>query len=305
MRQCLKCSGRFGQGFHKAGYLCAVLLVVPPLAIAQPVEILTPELRGAVQPQVAVAPNKNIYVAFGKGDLIYCTASSDGGKTFLRLREVASLPKLALGMRRGPRIVASDSQVTVSAVSAQDGNLYAWTSTDDDQTWSKAVMINSVTNAAREGLHGMAGDGRGNIYAVWLDLRNQGTQLWGGGSRDGGRTWSNNVLIYQSPDGHVCECCHPSVEVAANGVVRVMWRNWIAGSRDMYTVSSADGGKTFAAPAKLGLGTWPLNGCPMDGGGLAGPYSIWRRASAVYYTCGWQKLRLEIERSIPLGLCAE
>lgn len=259
-------------------------LAAPVLAQSQPVEVIPAELRGSVQPQVAVAPDRKIYVTFGKADRVYCACSADNAKTFGPPQEVANLPKLALGMRRGPRIVASDKQVTISAVSQQDGNLYAWTSADDGRTWTRGVAINSAPNSAQEGLHAMAGDEQGNIFAVWLDARNHGNQLWGAGSRDGGRTWGENVMIYQSPDGHVCECCSPSVEINPNGILRVMWRNWLAGSRDMYSAVSADGGRTFGKAARLGSGTWPLNACPMDGGGLAGPYSVWRRSSTVYYT---------------------
>jgi hypothetical protein len=91
-------------------------------------------------------------------------------------------------------------------------------------------------------------------------------------------------MIYQSPDGHICECCHPSVVFDVNGIIRVMWRNWLGGSRDMFTASSSDGGKTFGPATKLGSGTWHLNACPMDGGGLVSVYSVWRRESTIYYT---------------------
>jgi hypothetical protein len=276
---------RPGSWFRAAGILGMWLLVARPVWVAaQPVEVLPPDLRGAVQPQVAVARNGNIFVTFAKGNLIYCTASTDGGKSFRRPVEIATLPKLALGMRRGPRIAATDGEVTVSAISHEAGNLYSWTSVDHGVTWSKAVMINSTTNSAREGLHAMAGDGQGSIYAVWLDLRDKRTQLWSAASHDQGRTWNGNVPVYQSPDGHICECCHPSLAVATNGSVRVMWRNWLEGSRDMYMASSTDGAKTFSPATRLGQGTWTLNACPMDGGGLAGAYSIWRRQNAVYYT---------------------
>ena len=40
---------------------------------ASPVEILTPELRGAVQPQVAVAPSGRIHVVFGKDNAVFHT----------------------------------------------------------------------------------------------------------------------------------------------------------------------------------------------------------------------------------------
>jgi hypothetical protein len=67
-----------------------------------------------------------------------------------------------------------------------------------------------------------------------------------------------------------------------------MWRNSIAGMRDMYLTRSSDGGRTFAPAAKLGKGTWPLKGCPMDGGSLAiSPAgriaTIWRRDNDILF----------------------
>jgi hypothetical protein len=224
-----------------------------------------------------------VFITFGREGSIYCSVSTNSGNTFLPPSKIASLPKLALGMRRGPRIVASDSQVVVSAISHADGNLYAWNSRDLGAHWSPAVMINSITNAAREGLHGMAGDGNGNVYLVWLDLRNNGTQLWFAASHDGGTTWNGNVMVYQSPDGHICECCHPSISVSASGTITVMWRNWLQGARDMYCDRSTDHGKSFTPAEKVGQGTWKLNACPMDGGSLADTCFTWRRENALYF----------------------
>ena len=274
---------RIWQTCNVTGWIC-LYLTLTGRALSQPVEVLPPDLRGAVQPQVAVAPGGGIFLTFGKENSIYCVASTDDGRTFRRPVEVGRLPKLALRMRRGPRIAAADRQVTISAISHEDGNLYAWASDDAGATWSRPVIINSATNAAREGLHAMTGDGNGTVYAAWLDLRNQGTQLWGAASRDGGKSWTPNVMIYQSPDGHICECCHPSAIMSADGVVRVMWRNWLGGARDMYSSVSTDGGKSFAPAEKLGVGAWPLNACPMDGGSLAGRYTVWRRANSINHT---------------------
>jgi BNR repeat-like domain len=268
---------------RRAGLFC-LWLALPLLGGAQPVEVLPPELRGSIQPQVAVGPGQDIFVTFGKGASIYCTASSDGGQRFRAPVEIARLPSLALGLRRGPRLAVTGHQVTVSAISHETGDLYSWTSNDGGVRWSEAVVINSVPKAAREGLHAMAGNGRDRLYAVWLDSRNRGNQVWLAASEDAGRNWGRNVMVYQSPDGHVCECCHPSIVVLANGHVRVMWRNWLGGARDLYAATSRDQGKTFSAAEKLGSGTWRLNACPMDGGGLAGPYSVWRRQSSVFYT---------------------
>ena len=66
-----------------------------------------------------------------------------------------------------------------------------------------------------------------------------------------------------------------------------MWRNNLAGNRDMYLINSKDNGRTFDRPVKLGLGTWPLDACPMDGGGLAVDrdsqvVTIWRRDKQLF-----------------------
>ena len=112
-------------------------------------------------------------------------------------------------------------------------------------------------------------------------------ELWSRTSRDGGENWGPEVRIYASPDGHICECCHPSVAIGPKGEIAAMWRNWLDGSRDMWTAVSTDGGKTFPEPRKLGQGSWPLKGCPMDGGGIAFDpdgklISVWRREATVY-----------------------
>ena len=79
----------------------------------------------------------------------------------------------------------------------------------------------------------------------------------------------------------------------------MMFRNWLGGDRDMYLVTSTDGGRTFRPAEKLGAGTWPLNACPMDGGGLAvSPngkiVSGWRRGSEVFVApAGGAETRIE------------
>jgi hypothetical protein len=269
--------------------LLTVLSAAAMASPAAPVEIIPAELYGAIQPQVAAAPDGRIHITFGKGEAIYHVASSDSGRTFSKPVQVGELPKLALGMRRGPRITATDKVVVITAISHEEGDLHAWTSSDGGATWTASANVNDRPKSAREGLHAMAGDGKGNVFVTWLDLRNKGTELWSATSGDGGATWSPNAPVYKSPDGHICECCHPSVAIDQRGRIAVMFRNWLAGSRDMYLSMSGDGGKTFGLAQKLGLGTWKLNGCPMDGGALAFDsagelHTTWRREKTVFAT---------------------
>ncbi len=243
-------------------------------------------MRGVMQPQIAASPDGRVQVAFGKGTAIYHTVSNDGGRTFSKPVQIAALPKLALGMRRGPRITATDRILAVSAISHESGDLFAWNSADGGAKWSKAATINTVPKCAREGLHAMAGDGRGLAVLTWLDLRSGGTELWSAVSRDGGVSWGGNTRAYRSPDGHICECCHPSAAISPRGEIAVMWRNWLGGSRDMYVAMSGDGGGSFGAAQKLGSGTWKLDGCPMDGGALAFTagdlLTTWRREKSAF-----------------------
>lgn len=106
-------------------------------------------------------------------------------------------------------------------------------------------------------------------------------------SNDGGRSWTKSRLSYQSPDGSVCECCKPSIESDSNGNLFVMFRNNLNGSRDLHYMKSTDNGVSFSEPQKLGSGTWKINGCPMDGGGMTlynngDLNTIWQREGRIY-----------------------
>ena len=271
--------------------LFLVLAWLPMTALsANVLEVVPPDFHGAIQPQAAIAADGNAFVVLGRGAEIFCTAG-DTGLKFKPPVKVGELPKLAVGMRRGPRVATAGGSVVVTAISHAEGNLYAWTSTDQGTTWSASTRVNSVTNSAREGMHAMVGDGKGLVYAAWLDLRNKGTELWGASSRDGGRTWGRNILIYQSPDGTICQCCHPTLATDGAGRLWAMWRNAVGGARDLYFASSRDGGETFSIATKLGSGTWRLNACPMDGGNaLVRPdgelLTAWRRDKSLFTSDG-------------------
>jgi len=252
----------------------------------------------AREPQMAARGAKTV-LTFGEGNAIYFSSSDDGGRSFSAPVKVAEAGIVPLSRHRGPRIAFSRNTIVITAVTGRtaaggehahglpsDGDLLAWRSTDGGKRWSNPVVINDSPGAPTEGLHSLAADEKGNLFAAWLDKRGgHGTALYGARSTDGGLTWSRNVKIYESPDGTICECCHPSAAIDENGLIYVMWRNWLAGSRDMYLTRSGDG-IGFSKPEKLGDGTWPLNACPMDGGGLAVSggrvITAWRRGESVF-----------------------
>ncbi|MDQ3329676.1 MAG: glycoside hydrolase [Planctomycetota bacterium] len=239
------------------------------------------------QPRLASGENGNVYCVFGAGEDVFCARSADGGATFSAPSKVANHPGLMLGMRRGPRIAVTGDSVVVTAISSSDGNLVAWRSADRGETWSAAARVNDVERVCREGLHDMSADSSGVIGVAWLDLRNRGTQLWSSFSKDGGVTWSENRLVYRSPDGSICECCHPTI-ASHDGHWSVLWRNSVAGNRDIYVSVSPEGTANFGDATRLGDETWTLAACPMDGGDLAagsrGAWAVWRRDAVCYAT---------------------
>jgi Neuraminidase (sialidase) len=237
------------------------------------------------QPQLA-SGNGQVALVFGSGDSIWFSGSGDNGRTWTRPTKVAELPKLLLGRHRGPRVVISGNAIIVSAIASEPGDLLAWRSTDGGRSWSSPITVNDHPKAAREGLHAMAGDAEGHLAATWLDDRTpNGKRLYGAFSNDAGATWSRNAVLYQSPGGTICQCCAPSLAALGRGEFAAMWRNAVDGSRDMYTLRLRDG-KAAGSAEKAGVGTWKLDACPMDGGGIAiqngGVATAWRRDHDVY-----------------------
>ncbi|MEO6567470.1 MAG: sialidase family protein, partial [Opitutaceae bacterium] len=243
------------------------------------------EIPDASQPQLAVGNDGRVWLAYGKATELFVARSDDGGKTFAEAVKVASAPKLMLGKRRGPRIVAQGDLVTLTAVADE---LLAFRSIDGGRTWSTRVTINDVATSAREGLHDLALAPDGKLFVTWLDLRNASTQLWGAESTDAGKSWTKNQLVYRSSDKSICECCHPSALFDREGNLAVMWRNSVSGSRDLWMATRQKGAPQFSSGKKLGTGTWTLDACPMDGGRIIalgeGKFaSVWQRSGEVYY----------------------
>jgi hypothetical protein len=234
-------------------------------------------------PNVVQDNSGALHLVYGNSDSILYSYSSDKGKTFSSPVLIAVLPRLAASHTRGPQIAATTKGLTVTACNDL-GDIFSFTE-DESGRWLSTGRVNDVDTTAKENLMALAADGN-IVFATWLDLRDGHNKIFGAKSVDGGRSWSKNIMVYASPDTTVCECCKPSVAVKGNNVY-VMFRNWIDGNRDMYLIESSDGGNTFGQAQKLGTGSWALNGCPMDGGGLAidkngNPETVWNRKGIIY-----------------------
>lgn len=271
----------------RAGGILSLLLLASLKADSIQGKDLAPEGFGGKQPQVAVAPGGKVYVVFGKDKTVYWVQSNDQGVTFSDPQKIVETDDLMLGMRRGPRVAATDDRIVVLLPGKKLMSVF----TDDGgKSWSSPVQVNGNSQSAGEGLDSITALSDGSFYAVWLDARTKGAAEIRGARLDkGARVWSTSVKIYDSPDKTVCECCHPSVASDGKGGLVVMWRNWLKGSRDLYFAESTNRGVTFSAAAKLGTGTWPLQACPMDGGDVIavpgnGVFAVWRRQKGIFLT---------------------
>jgi hypothetical protein len=243
------------------------------------------------QPQLAHDQGR-VYLVVAREGQVGVLRSSDEGRSFRQVTPIAVSGRMSAGMHRGPRVAVTRSSVLVAVIAGaqgggKDGDVILHRSTDEGATWAAPVVVNDVPAAAREGLHAMAATPDGLVVITWLDLRQKGTRLYGAVSRDHGVTWGADVLVQASPDGSICECCHPSVAVDSARSIAVMFRNHVAGARDLYVTRSQDG-QTFSTAEKQGTGTWMLEACPMDGGGLTldamGTASVWRRQDGIFLT---------------------
>jgi hypothetical protein len=239
------------------------------------------------QPQVSIDNKGIIRVIFGRADSTFCSTSKDKGRTFSKPVFVQYTANIHLGMTRGPQIASSENYSVVTSMD-QSGNIHFSQLTHSSGKWEYRGTINDINFSAPEGLMSIAADTKDNFYAAWLDTRHDKTNNICFSSLSGkvGK-WKKNTLIYISPEEHVCECCKPAIAVKGSKV-SVMFRNWLKGNRDLYLITSDDSGRTFGEAQKSGTGSWQLNGCPMDGGGIEIDnknmiHTVWQREGVIYY----------------------
>lgn len=249
--------------------------------------VSTQVLGAGLLPDVYLDSGQVIHLVYGVGDSILYASSADGGQHFTEPQLVDTLPGLMLIAKRGPQISGSADALVVLAVNKAGNIFYYRKEKQAGASWRQMGKVNDVPEVAREAFVDISSDGRHTFYATWLDLRgDHHNKIAGARSEDDGKSWLTNRILYASPGGVVCPCCKPSVAMHGRHVY-VMFRNQLNGSRDLYVLRSDDGGRTFGDPRKLGLGTWKLDACPMDGGGLAinakgEVFTAWMREGNVF-----------------------
>ena len=87
--------------------------------------MLTPlritNLPGAKGPSLALDAQGTMHVAFGVENALYLASASAGDSAFTAPVKIAQAGRLALGMRRGPRLAVLGKTLVVSAIYGQQG----------------------------------------------------------------------------------------------------------------------------------------------------------------------------------------
>lgn len=251
---------------------------------SEKVAVVAEVAKGAM-PALVKDANDRIDLVYGYGDSLMYSYMTADGQTFAPPVLIDTIADLVDYATRGPQLAVTSGGIVVIAVE-RSGNIYSFVK-DPSGKWRSSGRVNDVDTVDKEGFVGISSDGGNNVFAIWPDLRDNGRQkIYGAKSTDGGKTWEKNMLVYQSPGGTVCECCKPSIAMHGRDIY-VMFRNSLNGNRDLYLAHSPDGGNRFETAEKLGFGNWKLDGCPMDGGGLAigenaVPQTVWRRESKIF-----------------------
>jgi hypothetical protein len=128
-----------------------------------------------------------------------------------------------------------------------------------------------VSDASFSGFASLGVAPNGDVYAVWLDGRDNASNPVGtfsvylARSHDRGQSFEKNIRV----PGHACPCCRPSLAFGDQGQVVVSYRRVSDdGERDIAVATSADG-QSFGEPVRVGDDHWKIDACPEAGASMA------------------------------------
>jgi hypothetical protein len=200
---------------------------------------------------------------------LFVRRSLDGGKTW----DASHVPIIEHATEPGMPWEDKPYIVSDTSKGPHSGNLYVgwtrWTltdseillsrSTDDGQTWSKPIEIDSHPglprddNGAAEGFDGTVGPD-GTLYAIW----SEDNDILLTSSSDGGKSFSvARPIIHTAPIMFAVETLErangfPQIAVDPQSrKLYVTWSDYRNGDLDVFCSTSSDGGKTWGDPVRV------------------------------------------------------
>lgn len=232
---------------------------------------------------------------------VFAATSRDGGRTFGLAVSVSNEtsranpageqpPRVALVPRSGrdPALVVVWTSKTPTGT-----RLMTARSDDGGRAFAEPAVVAGSEAPGNRGWTSLAADRQGRVVLVWLDhrelaagspqtARSGAPHAHAASSHHEGDNvaraqksklyvaWLHDSSSPRAITGGVCYCCKTSVAVGPDGSVHAAWRHvYPRNIRDIATIASRDGGRTFSAPARVSEDSWALDGCPENGPSIA------------------------------------
>ncbi len=143
-------------------------------------------------------------------------------------------------------------------------------------------------------------DTAGGVHAFWIDSRlmtadNTEGALFSATSRDQGETFATDRML---AEGNFCPCCQLAAAADGNSVFLTSRPVSPEGYRDSAVAVSADLGRQFTSPVRIGEGRWKINGCPLKRTAIAATAG---RVFTAWYTAGQEPSGVYFARSEDRG----
>ncbi|PPD33415.1 MAG: sialidase [Methylomonas sp.] len=196
--------------------------------------------------------------------------SVDKGRSWSVPVEIPNVAAAGLESTLGNEVQIAASADSLMAVLQQTGEipgmgpLMVLYSEDDGKSWytGSNPTVSTIDQSHPE----LIADPQGHFHLVWLDDRDengyQGVRY--ARSADVGKHWE----LAQTIDDSSCSCCWNRLWLDWAGNVNLLYRDMQP--RDMALAQSADSGKSWQRIGSVGEFNWTFDGCPHNGGGLAG-----------------------------------
>jgi hypothetical protein len=296
-----------------ASVVAALVLVTLPIrggkrSVGAPPVIAVRVPNSGIQPQIVVDGRGVVHMVYFSGEAahgdLYYTHSEDGGAAFSAPIRVNSHPgsAMATGNIRGAHIAVG-----------RNGRVYAaWNGTyvldrpGPAKPWMKHPMVFVRLNDAGTGFEpernlihaaygldgggAIAADHAGRVYVFWQapapGTEGEGNRrVWVARSTDDGRTFAPEKPAFDKSTG-ACGCCGMSAFADSHNNVYALYRSATeVVHRDIYLLSSNDGGETFRG---ADIAQWNIGACTMSMQGLsespAGVLAAWETMGNVFYS---------------------
>jgi hypothetical protein len=272
-----------------------VFLLAASCACASPVTFVRVP-NGGIQPQIELRDGVLHMVYFSgapeNGNLFY-VRSRDYGATFSKPIPVnhSSDKAVAVGNIRGAQIaVGRNGRVhVVWNGTAPAGRIPLWYTRLNESGDAFEPERNLIGSAyGLDGGSAIAADARGNVYAFWHapipgTKGEQNRRIWVVSSGDDGRTFSAERIAFQRDIG-VCGCCGMKAFADASGVYALFRSADQIVNRDIWLLSSTDGGRSFNGRL---VSKWNIGACVMSAAYFAktpeGLLGAWETEKQVYF----------------------